>query len=293
MLITLNQDIAGRLDEVSRILAEQGANRFRVQAYQHAATAVRGLSCPVSEIFDKEGINGLEKIPGVGETIARSIRDILLHGKLAMLERLRGEHDPLALLQSVPGIGKVTAWKLYEDLGIESLEELEAAAHDGRLEEFAGIGAKRIGAIRDTLAQRLGRIRQRPTAFVQRNDATVAELLDVDREYRKEAARGALQKIAPRRFNPSGEAWLPVLHTTRGSRHYTALFSNTARAHELNKTQDWVALFYDGLSGERQCTVISSEFGELQGKRIVRGRERECREYYRALNTTAPCSARG
>jgi DNA polymerase/3'-5' exonuclease PolX len=45
-----------------------------------------------------------------------------------MLERLRGEHDPLALLQSVPGIGKVTAWKLYEDLGIESLEELEAAA---------------------------------------------------------------------------------------------------------------------------------------------------------------------
>jgi hypothetical protein len=55
-----------------------------------------------------------------------------------MLERLRGEHDPRALLQSVPGTGKATAWKLYEDLGIESLEELEGAAHDGRLEEFAG-----------------------------------------------------------------------------------------------------------------------------------------------------------
>ena len=174
-LIALNQDIAGRLDEVSRILAEQGANRFLVQAYQHAASAVRELSCPVSEIFDKEGIDGLEKISGVGETIARSIRDILLHGKLAMLERLRGEHDPLALLQSVPGIGKVTAWKLYEDLGIESLEELEAAAHDGRLEQFPGIGAKRIAGIRDTLAQRLGRIRQGLTARVQRDDATVAE----------------------------------------------------------------------------------------------------------------------
>ncbi|MBV8278687.1 MAG: DNA polymerase III, partial [Verrucomicrobia bacterium] len=159
-------------------------------------------------------------------------------------------------------------------------EDLEVAAHDGRLEQLPGVGAKRIGAIRDTLARRLGRIRQRPNAFVQRNDATVAELLDVDCEYRKEAARGALQKIAPRRFNPSGEAWLPVLHTTRGSRHYTALFSNTARAHELNKTQDWVVLFYDGPSGERQCTVISSEFGELQDKRIVRGREQECREYY-------------
>ena len=182
------------------------------------------------------------------------------------------------LLQSVPGIGKVTAWKLYEDLGIESLEELAAAAHDGRLQQFPGIGAKRIAGIRDTLAQRLGRIRQGLTAPVQRNDAILAELLDVDRQYREEAASGALQKIAPRRLNPSGEAWLPVLHTTRGSRHYTALFSNTARAHELNKTQDWVVLYYDGPSGERQCTAITSEFGQLQGKRIVRGREQECRE---------------
>jgi DNA polymerase (family 10) len=293
ILISLNQDIAGRLDEVSRILAEQGANRFRVQAFQHAASAVRELSCPASEIFEKEGIEGLEKIPGVGETIARSIRDILLHGKLAMLERLRGEHDPLALLQSVPGIGKVTAWKLYEDLGVESLEELEAAAHDGRLEKFAGIGSKRIAGIRDTLAQRLGSIRQRLTTPDQRDDAAAAELLDVDRQYREEATRGTLQKIAPRRFNPSGQVWLPILHTTRGPRHYTALFSNSARAHELNKTRDWVVLFYDGPSGEHQCTVITSEFGQLQGKRIVRGREQECREYYRALHTTAPRSARG
>src|SRR6476661_8507850 len=73
MPIALNEDIAGRLDEVSRILAEQEANRFRVQAYQQAATALRGLSYPVSEVFAKEGIAGLEKIPGVGETIARSI----------------------------------------------------------------------------------------------------------------------------------------------------------------------------------------------------------------------------
>lgn len=283
MSFELNEDIADRLDEVSRILGEQGSNRFRVQAFQHAATALRELSAPVSEIFANEGIVGLEKIPGVGETIARSIRDILVHGKLAMLQRLRGEHDPLALLQSVPGIGKVTAWKLYEDLGIESLEELETAAHDGRLEQFPGMGIKRIAGIRDTLAQRLGRIRKDSAASDRQGDASVAELLDVDREYREEAARGALKKIAPRRFNPAGEAWLPILHASRGPRHYTALFSNTARAHELGKTQDWVVLYYDGPSGERQCTIISSSFGQLKGKRIVRGRENECREHYRQL----------
>jgi hypothetical protein len=104
--IAINEDIAGRLDEVARILAEQGANRFRVQAYQQAALVLRGLARPVSEIFAEEGLAGLEKLPGVGESIARSIRDILLHGKLAMLERFRGVHDPRALQTSVPGIGK-------------------------------------------------------------------------------------------------------------------------------------------------------------------------------------------
>ena len=109
----------------------------------------------------------------------------------------------------------------------------------------------------------------------------LAELLDVDAAYRREAAARTLKKIAPRRFNPAGEAWLPVLHTTRERRHYTALFSNTARAHEQRKTHDWVVLYYDGQEGERQCTVITSEFGRLKGLRIVRGREGECQEFYR------------
>lgn len=281
MPIASNEDIAGRLDEASRILSEQGANRFRVHAYRHAAAALRELRRPISDVFAGEGIEGLEKIPGVGETIARSIRDILLHGKLAMLQRLRGEHDPLALLRSVPGIGPVTAWKLYEDLGIESLEELEAAAHDGRLERFPGMGAKRLAGIRDSLAQRLGRIRRDHPEPASGGNASVEELLEIDLQYREGAATGTLQRIAPRRFNPSGEAWLPILHATCGERHYTALFSNTARAHELGMTHDWVVLYYDEPSGEHQCTVITSQFGALKGKRIVRGREWECREHYR------------
>jgi DNA polymerase (family X) len=108
----------------------------------------------------------------------------------------------------------------------------------------------------------------------------VTELLAVDREYRDQAAAGQLQRIFPRRFNPRGEAWLPVLHTQRGEHHYTALFSNTARAHQLGKTHDWVVLYYDGGHGERQCTVITSQRGPLTSKRVVRGREGECVSYY-------------
>jgi hypothetical protein len=104
----------------------------------------------------------------------------------------------------------------------------------------------------------------------------VAELLDVDREYRERAAAGRLRLIAPRRFNPGAEAWLPVLHTRRGARHYTALFSNTARAHRAQKTRDWVVLYSDDGAGERQNTVITATRGALRGRRVVAGREQEC-----------------
>lgn len=109
---------------------------------------------------------------------------------------------------------------------------------------------------------------------------SVSELLDVDREYREKAAAGELQRIAPRRFNPSGEAWLPVLHTRRGTRRYTALFSNTARAHRTGNTRDWVVLYGDNGTGEHRHTVITAGYGPLRGRRVVAGREDECRVLY-------------
>jgi DNA polymerase (family X) len=109
----------------------------------------------------------------------------------------------------------------------------------------------------------------------------VAEILDVDRQYRDEAAAGALPRIAPRRFNPEHEAWLPVLHTHRGNRDFTALYSNTARAHEFGRNQDWVVLYFDGdQAAERRCTVITAQHGPLRGRRIIRGRESECASHY-------------
>jgi hypothetical protein len=106
-------------------------------------------------------------------------------------------------------------------------------------------------------------------------------LVDVDREYREKAKRGRLPTIAPKRFNPRGESWLPILHATRGDWHFTALFSNTARAHELGKTRDWVVIYlYDDRHAERQHTVVTETRGALVGKRVIRGRETECRAHY-------------
>ena len=99
-------------------------------------------------------------------------------------------------------------------------------------------------------------------------------LLEVDREYRQSAAAGKLPKIAPKRFNPEGAAWLPILHTDRGQWHFTALFSNTARAHELGRTDDWVVVyFYDDDHQEGQNTIVTETKGPMKGERVVRGRE--------------------
>jgi hypothetical protein len=109
----------------------------------------------------------------------------------------------------------------------------------------------------------------------------VEVLLDVDREYRERAAAGELRLIAPKRFNPSGEAWLPILHARRGDWSFTALFSNTRKAHDLDRVRDWVVLYFHGdHDREDQCTVVTEHRGPLTGRRVVRGRERECEAYY-------------
>jgi DNA polymerase (family X) len=276
--MTANDQIARRLEETADLLAEQGSNIFRVQAYRRAAETLRRLPEPVSDILEREGLEGLRRLPGIGDRLAIAIRHLVRTGQLPILRRLRGETDAVELLQSIPGIGRRHADRLHHDLGIDSIEDLEAAAYDGRLANIAGFGRKLIAGLMDSLSARLGRVR-----IAERRGEeppSVEELLDVDREYREQVARGQLHKIAPRRFNPDRKAWLPILHTERGERHYTALFSNTPRAHQLGRTRDWVILYYDGSNGERQCTVVTAPKGELSGLRIVKGRETECEQYY-------------
>lgn len=273
-----NRDIAARLDEVARLLDDQQANRFRVEAWRRGGATVRELARPVAEILEEGGLRALEALPAIGSTLARAIESLVRTGQLPLLERLRGESDPEHLLATVPGIGPVLAERLHGELGIETLHDLEAAAHDGRLARLQGFGPQRLAGIRDALAGRLGRVRAetRPAAKAP----PVAEVLDVDAEYRRRARAGLLPRIAPKRFNPTGAAWLPVLHTTRGPREYTALFSNTARAHQLRRTDDWVVIYYDGHGPEGQCTVVTDREGPLHGRRAVRGRESECLRHY-------------
>ncbi|MCL4861935.1 MAG: hypothetical protein KJZ93_21135 [Caldilineaceae bacterium] len=278
-----NDAIAQLLDNIADLLEAQEANPYRVRAYRQAATTLRELKQPAQEILAKDGVEGLRRLPTIGVSLARAIEQLTQTGKINLLEQLRGETAPERILATITGIGPVLAARIHEQLGIETLAELEAAAYDGRLREVPGFGVGRLRGVRETLAGRLHR-RPRPTDRGRPQppaDAPpVSELLGVDREYREKAAAKRLPTIAPRRFNPTGQAWLPILHTDRGNTHYTALFSNTARAHELGATNDWVVIYRDDQDGAGQWTVVTARFGALQGKRIVRGREQECADHY-------------
>ena len=212
---------------------------------------------------------------GIGRSIASLIREYLRSGRITLLERLAGSVSAEDVLATVPGLGPRLAHRVHEEIGIETLEDLECACHDGRLEALRGFGPRRTEAIAASLAVRLGRPAGRlPPA---RRRPSVAALLEVDAEYRRRAADGELPRIAPRRFNPEGRAWLPVLHTAREGWEMTALFSNTARAHRLGKTDDWVVIYAEREGEQDQSTVVSQGASGSR-RRVVRGREQDAGE---------------
>jgi len=282
-----NRRISGALRELADLLELQGANPFRISAYRRAADTVTHLDRDLGEILERENFDGLTALPHIGQGIAGAIREMLATGRWGQLDRLRGTVDPVRLFQSLPGIGPHLAGQIHDTLNLDTLEDLEIAAHDGRLESVPGVGPRRAALIRAELAAMLGR-RPRPHAELELHAPGVDVLLDVDREYREKEVSGRLPLITPRRFNPERKAWLPVLHTQRGRWSFTALFSNTARAHELRKTRDWVVLyFYDDHHREEQHTVVTETRGRLAGCRVVRGREAECRAVYDRQRVTA------
>ena len=269
----VNLDLAELFREAADLLEAQEASPFRVRAYRQGASTLAQLDRPVDVLYEKEGRDGLEALPNIGRALAAAIEEYLDTGRWHFLERLQGRVTPEAMLQQVAGIGPELAERIYDQLGVETLEALEQAAHDGRLAEVEGVGKRRLQAVRESVESKL-RSRRRANG-----DVSVGELLDVDREYRRKAERDELRRIAPRRFNPEGEAWLPILHTERSGRSYTALFSNTARAHELDKTNDWVVIYRED-DQQAQWTVVTESSGPLAGKRVVRGREADCRSYH-------------
>ncbi len=281
-----NEEIASLLDRIAALLEQQEESQpFRIRAYRRAAERVRGIDNSLAELVRRRDPETLEAIPDIGEGIAAVIGEFVRTGESSLRRELQGEIAPEALFTQVPGVGEELAKRIVETLDVHSLEELEQAAHEGRLAEVEGFGSERVAGVKVSLAGMLSgaaqrRLQRGDDAEPPRETPDVATLLDVDAEYRRKAEADELRTIAPKRFNPENEAWLPILNTRRDNWQFTALYSNTARAHKLGKTDDWVVIYYEKDDREDQATVVTETHGSLQGKRVVRGREDACRRYY-------------
>ena len=116
---------------------------FKPEAYQKAALGLQTISENVEDIYKKQGKEGLLSIPGVGESLADKIIEYLKTGKIKEFEQQK-KKIPVNLdeLMLVEGIGPKTIKALYEHLKIKNLEDLEKAAHEGKIRNLENFGEK-------------------------------------------------------------------------------------------------------------------------------------------------------
>ena len=121
-----NQGIGRLFLEIADMLASQGEQQRRINAYRRAADSITGLGRDVADVA-QEGT--LTEIPGIGKILAAKIQEYLDTGTLELYERLKGEVPPgvMAMLQ-IPDVGPKTASRVWKELGATTIDELEAAA---------------------------------------------------------------------------------------------------------------------------------------------------------------------
>jgi DNA polymerase (family X) len=262
-----NTEIADVLDRIGDLLEAKGENPFRINSYRRAATLVKDSDCSFARLSQEQGVLGLTKVKGIGDKLAGVIEEFVNTHKVALLEELEKEAPTPDPKEQKP-----------------SQSEKRTAK---RSQPSAGTGLRnRGGEVKPLTSERgargTNRLRNSSGGASAPVDLPpIGVILDVDAEYRKKAAEGSLKRIAPRQHNPAGDAWLSILSTSRGDWTFTVMFSNTALAHQLGKTDDWVVV-YSKKQGEeeRQCTVVTEHRGEMKGKRVVRGREAESQQHY-------------
>jgi DNA polymerase (family X) len=147
-----NEEIARRFHRLSALMEIRGDDPFRLRSYRNAAEAIEVWQTPLKDIAEKEGVEGLQTIPGVGKAIAGKVMDLLKRGTFDAWERLIAETPETVLdLTEVPGIGPKTAAMLHERFKVSSLSDLKRFVGEGGLDLVDGIGPKTAEKIKEAL----------------------------------------------------------------------------------------------------------------------------------------------
>jgi len=147
-----NEAIARRFHRRAGLMVIRGDDPFRLRSYRNAAEAIEVWPTPLKEIAAREGVAGLQEIPGVGKAIAGKVIELLEKGTFDAWERLVAETPESVLdLTDVPGIGPKTAALLHERFKVSSLADLKTFVTSGGLDMVDGIGPKTAEKIKEAL----------------------------------------------------------------------------------------------------------------------------------------------
>ena len=146
-----NSEIAAAFDELGDLHELDGASIHRIVAYRNGARAVREASKQVAQLaLDGEAT----KLPGIGATLQEKIVALATTGEIPALVKLRSKFPPgLVEMTRLPGLGPKRARRLYEELGLDSLDALQEAATAGRISELKGFGPKAEQALIEAVAE--------------------------------------------------------------------------------------------------------------------------------------------
>ena len=149
-----NDAIARRFHRLAALMEVRGDDPFRLRSYRNAAEAIEVWPTPLKEIAEKEGVAGLQEIPGVGKAIAGKVIELLNKGTFDAWERLTAETPETVIdLLEVPGIGPKTAALLHQRFKVSSLADLKTFVNSGGLNMVDGIGPKTAARIKETLRE--------------------------------------------------------------------------------------------------------------------------------------------
>ncbi|MCF7886646.1 MAG: DNA polymerase/3'-5' exonuclease PolX [Candidatus Marinimicrobia bacterium] len=148
-----NNYIADVIQEYGDMLDLDGANPFKIRAYRQAARRIRSITRELAEMVE-EGEN-LQQFSGIGEGIAEKIVEIVQKGKFHQLEEIKNK-IPSGLLEvmSLEGLGPERVKKLYKELDIENIDDLERAINKGKIRELEGFGKKTEENIKKSIKQK-------------------------------------------------------------------------------------------------------------------------------------------
>jgi DNA polymerase (family 10) len=148
-----NETIARRFYRLAALMEVRGDDPFRWRSYRNAAEAIEVWPTPLKEIAEKDGLDGLQEIPGVGKAIAGKVIDLLSKGTFDAWERLTAETPETVLdLLEIPGIGPKTAALLHQRFKVSTLDEMKTFVASGGLDMVDGIGPKTAERIKQALA---------------------------------------------------------------------------------------------------------------------------------------------